>query len=334
MHTHYHIRLLQDGQLWAEFSLPEVSEASLMLNSLETILDLYREEDIHFLFNEQKITAGPAQREQEQSILELSLAELWGDLDEALLVLNGKIWKLRLLDRALEGPAEPQLLELGPQLQEVWQEPTSLLEELTNMLAMAPLPLEEEEDDNPYTVQELALFQTQMEFKKIQFRQYKALGERAMQQLPEAELFRQFSADQNSIAIIVQHLWGNMRSRWTDFLNTDGEKDWRNRDNEFELYLKDRKGVMDYWEEGWLFLFNALDQLKAKDWDRNIYIHGEEHYVWQAIDRQLAHYSYHIGQIVLFARIFKQDPWESLSIPRGKSEEYNQMMREENERED
>lgn len=334
MHTHYHIRLSQDGQLWAEFSLPQEAEASLMLNALETILDLYEEEDIYFLFNEQKVTVGPAQTEEEQSILELNLAELWADLEEAFFVLNGQIWKLYLLDRAIEGPAEPQLLELGSPLQEVWQEPASLLEELTNMLEMAPLPLEEEAEGQRYTAQELALFQTQLEFKKIQFRQYKALGEKAMQQLPEAELFRQFSQDQNSIAIIVQHLWGNMRSRWTDFLNSDGEKEWRNRDNEFELYLKDRKAVMDYWEEGWLFLFNALDQLEAKDWDRNIYIRGEEHYVWQAVDRQLAHYSYHIGQIVLFARIFKQDPWESLSIPRGKSAEYNQMMQEENEGED
>ncbi|MFN8236631.1 MAG: DUF1572 domain-containing protein [Chitinophagales bacterium] len=156
------------------------------------------------------------------------------------------------------------------------------------------------------------------------FAYYKKLGEEAMAQVGEKELFHQPDEDSNSIAIIVQHLAGNMLSRWTDFLTTDGEKEWRNRDAEFEANITNRAALLEYWEKGWQCLFQAIEPLQAADLDTIIYIRNEGHTVLEAINRQLAHYPYHIGQIVFLAKLLTADNWKSLSIPRNKSGAYNQ----------
>ena len=157
---------------------------------------------------------------------------------------------------------------------------------------------------------------------KQQFHYYKSLGEKAMDQLEAEQLFIS-NKDTNSIAIIVQHLYGNMLSRWTDFLTTDGEKEWRNRDNEFEKNISTKKELLKIWEEGWNCLFNAINSLSPAQLMDIIYIRGEELTVVEAINRQLAHYAYHAGQIVFAARQLKQTEWTSLSIPRNRSKEYN-----------
>ncbi len=169
----------------------------------------------------------------------------------------------------------------------------------------------------------LEIFQQQLENAKQQFQQYKELGEKALAQVPDKGLFWQFNEDSNSLAIIVQHLWGNMRSRWTDFLETDGEKGWRARDKEFEIEISSRKELFNKWEEGWLCLFTTLEELQAEHWCQKVLIRQEERQVWQAIHRQIAHYAYHIGQMVFLAKMLTDRPWQSLSIPKGKSEEFN-----------
>lgn len=156
-----------------------------------------------------------------------------------------------------------------------------------------------------------------------QFSYYKSLGEKAMAQVDEEKLFWQLNEDSNSIATIVKHLSGNMISRWTDFLTTDGEKEWRNRDGEFENDIKTRAEVIALWDKGWDQLFKTLNELKPEDLEKIIYIRNEGHTVMEAINRQLAHYPYHVGQIVYVAKIIKSSSWESLSIPRNKSKEYN-----------
>lgn len=156
-----------------------------------------------------------------------------------------------------------------------------------------------------------------------QFKYYKMLGDKTMNQLNEDDLFWQYNDDSNSIAIIVKHLWGNMMSRWTDFLTTDGEKEWRNRDEEFVQDIKNKKELMDKWEEGWNCLFVALDSINVDNFDTTIYIRNMGHTIIEAVNRQLAHYSYHIGQIVFIGKMRKGVNWESLSIPKGKSTEYN-----------
>jgi len=158
------------------------------------------------------------------------------------------------------------------------------------------------------------------------FRQYKLLGERAMAQVSDKQLFALLDEESNSIAIIVKHMSGNMCSRWTDFLTSDGEKPTRNRDCEFEAPPADRAGVMALWEQGWSCLFAALDPLTDDDLARIITIRGEAHSVMQAINRQVAHYSYHCGQIVLLAKHFQSVSWKSLSVPRKKSEEFNRRV--------
>lgn len=170
----------------------------------------------------------------------------------------------------------------------------------------------------------LEVFQLQLESAQQQFQQYKEMGEKAMAQVPDKGLFWQFNDDSNSIAILVKHLWGNMLSRWTDFLNSDGEKSWRERDQEFENDINSRKILLDKWEEGWLCLFSSLDELKAEDWTSEVKIRKESHQVWQAINRQIAHYAYHIGQIVFLAKMLADRPWETLSIAKGKSKEFNE----------
>lgn len=156
-----------------------------------------------------------------------------------------------------------------------------------------------------------------------QFKMYKQLGEKAIAQLSDEALMRQANEDSNSVAIIVKHLWGNMLSRWTDFLTTDGEKPWRQRDAEFDNDVNTREALMQKWEEGWQCLFNAMGSITDADLDRIIYIRNEGHTILEAINRQIAHYSYHVGQIVYIAKLYSNDEWQSLSIPKNKSGEYN-----------
>jgi uncharacterized damage-inducible protein DinB len=157
------------------------------------------------------------------------------------------------------------------------------------------------------------------------FRYYKKLGERAMAQCPDDTLFASLDAESNSIAIVVKHMAGNMRSRWMDFLTTDGEKPDRNRDTEFEDAPKTRAELMELWERGWKYIFDALDPLKDQDLVRTITIRTEPHSVMQAINRQVAHYSYHVGQIVYVAKHLSSKAagnWQSLTVPRGQSRQF------------
>jgi hypothetical protein len=156
------------------------------------------------------------------------------------------------------------------------------------------------------------------------FAYYKKLGDDAMAQIDDEKLFFQVNEDANSIAIIVQHLADNMLSRWTDFLTTDGEKEWRNRDAEFETNITNKQDLLAYWNSGWQCLFTALEPLTSSDLDKIIYIRNEGHTVLEAINRQLAHYPYHVGQLVFLAKLLAADKWKSLSIPKNKSQEYNQ----------
>ncbi len=157
---------------------------------------------------------------------------------------------------------------------------------------------------------------------KIQFKYYKSLGEKTFNQLSEEDLFKQYNEESNSIAIIVNHLRGNMLSRWTDFLNSDGEKTWRQRDLEFESVIKNKEELIQKWEEGWRCLFDALDSINEDNFNTKIYIRNQEHSISDAINRQLAHYAYHIGQIVYIGKMYSKH-WNSLSISKGKSSEFN-----------
>ena len=158
------------------------------------------------------------------------------------------------------------------------------------------------------------------------FRQYKKLAERAMEQVTDEDLFRTLDHEANSIAIIVKHMTGNMRSRWTDFLTTDGEKPDRNRDSEFVDPPATRAALLAEWENGWARVFGALEPLTDADLGRKVMIRGEAHSVMQAVNRQLAHYSQHVGQIVLLAKHFACDHWQSLSVPRNRSAEFNRKV--------
>jgi hypothetical protein len=156
-----------------------------------------------------------------------------------------------------------------------------------------------------------------------QFAYYKLLGEQALSQVSDAQLTWQPNPASNSLATIVKHLSGNMLSRWTDFLTTDGEKPWRAREAEFDNDLRTRTEVLAAWEAGWRCLFAALDGLAEADLTRTIYIRHQGHSVAEAINRQLAHYPYHVGQLVFLARLAVGEAWQSLSIPRGNSAAYN-----------
>jgi hypothetical protein len=154
---------------------------------------------------------------------------------------------------------------------------------------------------------------------------YKKLAERAMAQCPDDALFTSLDAESNSIAIIVKHMSGNMRSRWTDFLTSDGEKPDRNRDTEFEDAPKTRAELMEMWDRGWKLLFGALEPLSDADLTRTITIRTEPHSVMQAINRQMAHYAHHIGQILFLAKhltLVSSRKWQSLSVPRGQSKQF------------
>lgn len=158
------------------------------------------------------------------------------------------------------------------------------------------------------------------------FRYYQKLGEGAMAQLEDGEFTRTLGDDTNSVATIVKHMAGNMRSRWTNFLSEDGEKADRNRDQEFEAPPATRAEVMATWQSGWQCVFDALTPLSEADLGRTVRIRGEAHSVTQAINRQLTHYAYHVGQIVMLAHQFRGAAWKSLSVPRGKSLAFNQRV--------
>ena len=158
------------------------------------------------------------------------------------------------------------------------------------------------------------------------FRYYKNLADRAMEQISDQDLFALLDDEANSIAIIVKHIAGNMRSRWTNFLTTDGEKTTRNRDSEFMDPPTTRAELLALWESGWACLFGALEPLTDADLGRTITIRGEAHSVMQAVNRQVAHYAHHVGQIVLLAKHYAGERWVSLSVPRNKSAEFNRKV--------
>ena len=155
---------------------------------------------------------------------------------------------------------------------------------------------------------------------------YKKLAERAMEQVTDEQLFDVLDKEMNSIAIIAKQMAGNMRSRWTDFVTTDGEKPNRNRDSEFVDPPRTRTALMKMWGEGWECVFSALEPLSGPDLDRKVTIRGEDHSVMQAINRQIAHYSYHCGQIVFLAKHLQHAQWRSLSVPRNKSAEFDRRV--------
>lgn len=159
-----------------------------------------------------------------------------------------------------------------------------------------------------------------------EFNRYKTLGEKAIAQVPDEGLFWQYNPESNSIAMIVQHLSGNMLSRWSDIFSTDGEKAWRNRDREFEPVISTREELEAAWTKGWDQLFDTLNALTAEDLERIIQIRNEPHSVMEAVLRQLGHYPSHVGQILYVGKMFLNSGWESLSIPRNGSTEFNRQM--------
>lgn len=164
-----------------------------------------------------------------------------------------------------------------------------------------------------------------LESIRKQFEYYKMLGEKTIAQVPDNSLTWQYNAESNSIAAIVKHLYGNMLSRFTDFLTTDGEKEWRNRDAEFDTDVITRQELLEKWNGGWGCLLNAINALTVDDLEKEIYIRNQGHTVIEAINRQLAHYSYHIGQIVFLGKLICGDKWTCLSIPKGKSKQLNEQ---------
>lgn len=168
---------------------------------------------------------------------------------------------------------------------------------------------------------------------KKRFLYYKNLGDKTFEQLTDEHLFWQYNEESNSIATIVKHVSGNMISRWTNFLTEDGEKPWRNRDSEFSNSLKNKTDVIELWENGWRVFLDALSEINEQNLESTIYIRGEAHSVLDAINRQLAHYPYHIGQMVYIAKMLKNNDWKTLSIARNTSEDFNQKMLENSENE-
>jgi hypothetical protein len=159
------------------------------------------------------------------------------------------------------------------------------------------------------------------------YRAYKKLAEKALHQITDEEFFVTIDEESNSVAVIMKHLAGNMLSRWTDFLTSDGEKPDRNRDMEFVIEPQTTKGdLLAYWDRGWTCVFAALEPLQPEDFDRKVLIRGKEHTIVQAVNRQLTHYAYHIGQIVFLAKHFRSAEWQSLSIPKNRSAEFNKYL--------
>ena len=191
---------------------------------------------------------------------------------------------------------------------------------------MLPLPLRPAIQNAKISDMALRFTISYLEDSLTLFRYYKNLAERAMAQVTDEQLLTVLDGEMNSIALIVKHMAGNMRSRWTDFLTSDGEKPNRDRDTEFIDPPATRQAVLAVWEEGWECVFGALGPLSDNDLQRTVTIRGEAHSVMQAINRQVAHYSYHCGQIVLLAKHFKHDGSQSLSVPRRKSAEFNRRV--------
>lgn len=162
----------------------------------------------------------------------------------------------------------------------------------------------------------------------LSFRNYQKMAERALEQVSDKEFFRVIDPEANSIAVIVKHIAGNLHSRWRDFLTTDGEKPDRNRDTEFELIGDTRSSLMQFWETGWQTLFDNIEPLTEKDFARTITIRGEPHTIVEAINRQLTHYSYHVGQIVFLAKHLRSVDWKTLSVPRNRSADFNNFLAE------
>lgn len=156
------------------------------------------------------------------------------------------------------------------------------------------------------------------------FRFYKSLGEKALEQVADDKLFWQYNADSNSMATIVKHMAGNMHSRWTDFLVSDGEKPWRKRDGEFENDIRSREEMMQIWEEGWEVLFAAVEPLSPNDFEKTVYIQNKAHTVMDAMNRQLAHYASHVGQLIYLGKMLHSGTWQSLSVPKGQSKTFHQ----------
>jgi len=172
-----------------------------------------------------------------------------------------------------------------------------------------------------------AIVQNYYEDAVASLKNYKKLADKAIAQLKDDEFFVALDDEANSVAVIMKHMAGNMFSRWTDFLTSDGEKTDRNRDLEFVIEASTTKdAVLDYWERGWACVFAAIEPLKLEDFEKTVMIRGEPHTIVMAINRQLTHYSYHIGQIVFLAKHFRSTQWNSLSIPRNKSAEFNLKM--------
>ena len=160
------------------------------------------------------------------------------------------------------------------------------------------------------------------------FRNYKKLAERALKQVSDEEYFKALDAESNSLAVIVKHVGGNLRSRWTDFLTTDGEKPDRDRDGEFVTDADTRESLTELWETGWRAVLGALESLTAEDFGRTVQIRGEDFSVLKAINRSLAHTAYHVGQIAFLAKHFRAGNWQTLSVPRGQSGEFNSYLAE------
>jgi uncharacterized damage-inducible protein DinB len=158
------------------------------------------------------------------------------------------------------------------------------------------------------------------------YRKYKELAEGAMKQVRDEDLFAHIDAESNTLATVVRHMAGNMLSRWTDFLSTDGEKPWRNRDAEFADVTQSREALMEIWERGWACTLAALEGLTDDDLGRRVSIRGEAHSVLQAINRQMAHYAYHVGQIVMLAKHFQSGEWKPLTIPKNKPDRFNRAV--------
>jgi hypothetical protein len=172
-----------------------------------------------------------------------------------------------------------------------------------------------------------AIVQNYFEDALKAFRAYKKLAEKAIAQLQDEEFFVTLDQESNSVAVIMKHMAGNMLSRWSDFLTSDGEKPDRNRDMEFVIEAQTKKDdVIAYWERGWKCVFDALEPLQPEDLGKVVLIRGEEHTVVQAMNRQLMHYAYHIGQIVFLAKHYRSEGWSSLSIPRNRSAEFNAYL--------
>ena len=160
------------------------------------------------------------------------------------------------------------------------------------------------------------------------FREYKEMAEKTLTQIDDDDFFQAVDAESNSVAVIVKHMAGNLRSRWRDFLTSDGEKEDRHRDNEFVVLDSDsRESLMAAWDNGWMIALDSIDSLKPKDLTRTITIRSEPHSVLEAINRAITHSAYHVGQIVLLAKQYKGEEWRTLSIPRNKSEDFNKSMR-------